>query len=179
MYRVAAVCTGNICRSPIAEFMLAEAVEEAGLSDHVSVESFAVSAYEEGNPMDRRARSWLVDNEVGEREDIDAHISRPITAQALEGLSLALALDVEHLAELRALAEGFPDDPANNPTIRLIGSFNPELETASPEEQGIYDPWYGGPEDFDKVSEMIRACVPGVIEFIRHELAARAVLDVE
>lgn len=179
MYKVATVCTGNICRSPIAEFLLREALEEAGLASHVQVESFAVSDWEEGNAMDRRARAWLRDHEVGEQEDVEAHVSRPITAEQLGALQLALALDVEHLDFLEDLAQDLPDDEENTPEIRMIGSFNPELADASPKEQGIYDPWYGGPEDFEKIAGMIRPCMPGLVEHIRRDAAARAMLNVE
>ena len=53
-YRVVVVCWGNICRSPMAEFILREAFEDAGLGDRVSVSSAGTSTEELGRPMDRR-----------------------------------------------------------------------------------------------------------------------------
>lgn len=54
-YRVIAVCTGNICRSPMAELMLSAAFAEAGLGDLVMVDSAGTTAYEAGRPIDPRA----------------------------------------------------------------------------------------------------------------------------
>ena len=55
MYTVMTVCTGNICRSPMAEIILRAEFERRGLDDKVNVESSGVSDEEYGNPIDRRA----------------------------------------------------------------------------------------------------------------------------
>ena len=55
MYTVMTVCTGNICRSPMAEIILRTEFERRGLADKVNVESSGVSDEEYGNPIDRRA----------------------------------------------------------------------------------------------------------------------------
>ena len=55
MYTVMTVCTGNICRSPMAEIILRAEFERHGLADKVNVESSGVSDEEYGNPIDRRA----------------------------------------------------------------------------------------------------------------------------
>lgn len=178
MYTVAAVCTGNICRSPMVEFLLRDALEEAGLAGDARVESCAVSTWEEGNPMDSRARDWLLDHEVGDEDGVRAHVSRPLDLTDLGRLNLVLALDVEHLEHLETMARRLPEDPRNTPVIRLLGSFNPALADASPEEQGIYDPWYGGPSDFEAVADLITPCLPGVVEFIRRESAAQDMLNI-
>ncbi len=179
MYKVATVCTGNICRSPMAEFMLAEALRATDLAPHVRVESFGTSDWERGNPMDRRAQSWLRANGVAEPTVIGRHTSRPLGAEELYELDLVLALDVEHLEFLETLEKDLPEDAANRPTIRLLGSFNPDLEDASREDQGIFDPWYGGPEDFEKVADLIRPCIPGVLQFIRRDHTAQGILNAE
>ena len=54
-YRVIAVCTGNICRSPMAELMLAAALEREGLEGLVAVDSAGTTGYEAGRPIDPRA----------------------------------------------------------------------------------------------------------------------------
>ena len=56
MYTIMTVCTGNICRSPMAEIVLRKYVEDAGLADRVQVKSSGVSSEEHGNPIDRRAQ---------------------------------------------------------------------------------------------------------------------------
>jgi protein-tyrosine phosphatase len=163
----------------MAEFMIAEALQSTDLAPHVRLESYATSDWERGNPMDRRAQSWLRKHHVGDSTIIGRHTSQPLDADTLYDLDLVLALDVEHLEFLERLAQELPADPVNRPTMRLLGSFNPDLADATREEQGIFDPWYGGPEDFEKVADMIRPCIPGVIQFIRREHAARGILNAE
>ena len=58
-YSVMVVCTGNICRSPMAEIVLRERFAAAGLADQVVVDSTGISDEERGNPLDRRARAVL------------------------------------------------------------------------------------------------------------------------
>ena len=53
-YRICVVCTGNICRSPMGEFILRERFEAAGLGDQVAIDSAGTTAWEEGNPADPR-----------------------------------------------------------------------------------------------------------------------------
>ena len=58
-YRIITVCTGNICRSPMAEMMLAAAFRARGLGDEVSVDSAGTTGYEAGRPIDPRAARRL------------------------------------------------------------------------------------------------------------------------
>ena len=60
-YRIITVCTGNICRPPMAEFMLGKAFADKGLDGEVQIDSAAMSKWEVGNPIDHRAlRRWPV-----------------------------------------------------------------------------------------------------------------------
>ncbi len=63
-YRIVVVCWGNICRSPMAEFVLRQAFEDAGLSDRVVVSSAGTSTEELGRPMDRRTIAVMQRNSV-------------------------------------------------------------------------------------------------------------------
>ena len=58
-YRVALVCLGNICRSPMAEVVLSSMVEQSGLADRVEVVSSGTGDWHVGKPMDRRAAATL------------------------------------------------------------------------------------------------------------------------
>lgn len=164
MYSIIAVCTGNICRSPMAEFALRRAFDAAGLAEHVRIDSAGVSDGELGSPVDPRAGDLM------RREGLDAsrHAARVFDPLRFADRDLVLALDVPHWRRLRALA---PDD-ASAAKVRLLREFDPALAGSEPAELGIYDPWYGGPEDFRTTYGMIAAAVPGVVRTVVGELGA-------
>ncbi|MFI7482590.1 low molecular weight protein-tyrosine-phosphatase [Kocuria sp. M1R5S2] len=165
MYSIVAVCTGNICRSPMTEFALRRAFEAAGLAEHVRIDSAGVSDEELGNPVDPRAGDLL----RREGLDVSGHAAQVFDPLRFDDRDLVLALDVVHRDRLRALA---PDDAAAA-KVRLLREFDPAVADADPAELGIYDPWYGGPEDFETTYAMISAAVPGVVRAVAREIDAR------
>lgn len=99
MYRVCFVCTGNICRSPMAEAVFRAHVAEAGLAHRIAVDSAGTGGWHEGDGADPRAISVL--EAAGYALD---HRARQFQASWFERLDLVIALDAGHLRELRALA---------------------------------------------------------------------------
>ncbi|GAB2619742.1 low molecular weight protein-tyrosine-phosphatase [Kocuria arenosa] len=164
MYSIVTVCTGNICRSPMAEFALRRAFEAAGLAERVRIDSAGVSDEELGNPVDPRAGDLL------RREGLDAsrHAAQVFDPVRFDDRDLVLALDVVHWHRLRALA---PDGSAAA-KVRLLREFDPAVGDLEHGDLGIYDPWYGGPEDFETTYGMIAAAVPGVVRAVARELGA-------
>jgi protein-tyrosine phosphatase len=158
-YRVIAVCTGNICRSPMAELMLSAAFAEAGLADLVTVDSAGTTAYEAGRPIDPRAARKLTTHNLSS----DRHIAREWQSEWFAERHLILALDVDHYGWLRASA---PDDESLS-RIRMLRSFDPALKDGDPLEQGIEDPWYGGHADFEAVWDQVQAAVPGIVRYVQ------------
>lgn len=168
------VCTGNICRSPMAEVVLRDAFAEAGLGGAVSVRSTAVTSGELGNPIDRRAQRVLrgAGYEVPDRGAV-----RVSSADAAE-TDLVLAMTSDHARELRRI--GFPPEQ-----VVLFRAFEhgvptgPGGEALAPGEfAGVDapdtpDPWYGGPEDFVECLETIEACAPGIVEYVRAHVSSR------
>ena len=115
MIEIVTVCTGNICRSPMAEALLRREIECAGLGDAVSVGSAGVSDEEHGNPVDPRAGAVLADNGLELRE----HSAHRVTDRELAEADLLLAMTAEHARRLRQrLPEGHPD------TVRLLRSLS-------------------------------------------------------
>lgn len=169
-YRIIAVCTGNICRSPMAELMLTEAFDAAGLAGDVVVDSAGTTAYEAGRPIDPRAARKLTAHNLASGH----HTAREWRAEWFTERQLILALDVDHYGWLRASA---PDTEALA-KIRMLRSFDPALESKDPLEQGIEDPWYGGHADFDAVWDQVQASVPGIVEYVRSAIAAASAGDV-
>ncbi|MBV1780621.1 low molecular weight phosphotyrosine protein phosphatase [Paeniglutamicibacter sp. ABSL32-1] len=160
MFRILTVCTGNICRSPMAEYMIRTALGDAGILD-VLVESAGTSDGEAGHGIDPRAAAILQSHGINAEE----HVARVLDADMVTGADLLLAMDQEHLA---ALAKMLPADPsAPRPDLRMMRSFDTTLASAPVEGQGIYDPWFGDSADFRLCWQMVNAAIPGVLDYVR------------
>ena len=118
-YRVMTVCTGNICRSPMAEVVLRERLEQAGLDGLVEVDSTGVSDEEHGSPIDPRARATL----VAHGYPVPAHRARRVTRDELAERDLVLAMTAGHVRALRRIGGDAPD-------VRMLRSFDPQAPTA-------------------------------------------------
>lgn len=162
-YRVMTVCTGNICRSPMAEVVLRDRFEAAGLGDRVVVDSTGISDEERGNPIDRRARSVLAEH--GYVVD-GMHRARQVGAGDLAGRDLVLAMTSQHARALRRLDGSAP--------VRMYRSFDPaapHVATGEPEHVlDIADPWYGGQQDFEDCLAEVEAAADGIVDFVRAQL---------
>lgn len=171
-YLVMTVCTGNICRSPMAEVILRDRFEKAGLGDRVVVDSTGVSSEEAGNPIDPRARTSLVHHGY----DVDGdHRARRVRASDLAGRDLVLAMTAQHAGVLRRLAG--PDDSgrvrmfmAFDPASPVEGLGGPMSGGLSEDAIDVADPWYGGQSDFEDCLVEIEAAADGVVEFVRAAL---------
>jgi len=162
-YRVMTVCTGNICRSPMAEIVLRDRFEAAGLGDRVVVDSTGVSDEERGNPIDRRAGAVLAEH--GYVVD-GTHRARQVTARDLAARDLVLAMTAQHARALRRLD---PEAP-----VRMYRSFDPaapRVEAGGSEHVlDIADPWYGGRQDFEECLAEVEAAADGIVDLVRAEL---------
>lgn len=164
-YRICVVCTGNICRSPMAEFLLREALAAEGLSDQVQVDSAGISSEESGNPVDPRTAAVLERHGHGDwgRE---AHRARRLEKSWLSQRDLILAADSGHLRSLRRMAGKDAD------RVRLIRSFDPVAVAA--DALDVEDPWYGFTDRaFDQTYGEVQAAVPGIVAHVKEALAQR------
>ena len=136
---VLALCLGNICRSPIAEGLLRDHVERAGLN--IRVDSAGTSAFHQGEAPDPRSVEVMRQHTL----DISAQRSRPLTAADFERFDLILAMDKSNLRNARALA----------PTQEAQGKVQLLLE----QSQEVPDPYYGGEGGFERVYHMVNQAV--------------------
>jgi protein-tyrosine phosphatase len=148
-YSVMVVCTGNICRSPMAEIVLRERFAAAGLADQVVVDSTGISDEEHGNPVDSRARAVLVAHGYPAG---DGHRARQVAPD--DRRDLVLAMTGAHARALRG------KDPV------LYRSFDPEAVG----NLDVADPWYGGPRDFEACLAQIEAAADGIVDHVRNVL---------
>ncbi|GAA1838236.1 low molecular weight protein-tyrosine-phosphatase [Pseudonocardia ailaonensis] len=150
---VSFVCTGNICRSPMAEQVFRAALADEGLADSVTVTSAGTGGWHAGEPMDPRSAEVLVRH--GYAAD---HVARQVDSGILSA-DLLVALDAGHR---RALRDSVPEPDR----VVLLRSFDP----AAPSDAEVPDPYYGGPDGFDEVLRMIEAAMPGLVERVRKEM---------
>jgi protein-tyrosine phosphatase len=163
--RLATVCTGNICRSPMAAVVFAQALAAAGIEAQVT--SVGISDEERGNPIDPRARRVLQARGFG----VPNHRARRVTQADLAASDLLLPMTYQHFRALRRLAQAAGLDPE----IRMVREFAPQFkgrEAASALD--IDDPWYGGPADFEAALDQIEEAAPGIVAWAEAAGADRA-----
>lgn len=148
-YRIALVCLGNICRSPMADVVLHHRLVAAGLERDVEVTSAGTGDWHVGNPMDRRAAALLTSHGY----DASAHRAQLFAAHWFADHDLVLAMDESNLEELRSEFGDALDDPAR---LMLFREYDPRAHGGDRE---VPDPYYGGDDGFATVLSMIeRTC---------------------
>jgi low molecular weight protein-tyrosine phosphatase len=160
-YRVTFVCTGNICRSPMAEHVFRRHAEEEGLD--VEVDSSGTGGWHLGDVADHRTVLTLDGNGY---TSATAHSSRQFQAAWFDHYDLIVALDGGHLGDLRAMAP----TPEDRGKVRLLREFDPQADEG---DLDVPDPYYGEQDGFDQVLELIEAAVPGMLDEVRRGLKAR------
>ena len=173
-YRVIMVCTGNICRSAMAEVVLRDRLAAAGIPDSgpggVIVTSAGVSDEERGNPIDSRARRVLTEAGYGVGADdvsratgiaIASHTAHRVTDAEITEADLLLAMTDSHWNVLQRRAGGLGAEPDR---IRMYRELDPastqqvEAVTAGGSSRSVLnvpDPWYGTMADFLDTLEVV------------------------
>lgn len=139
MIKVSFVCHGNICRSPMAEYVFQDLVNKAGLGDRFEVTSAAVSYEEIGNDVYPPAKRCLASHGV----PCPSRAAHRITPAEIEEADLLLCMDFSNLRRLAAIS------PVARDKAKLLGEYG--LSGAE-----IEDPWYTG--NFSRVYDQIALC---------------------
>jgi protein-tyrosine phosphatase len=156
-YRIAFVCLGNVCRSPMAEAVLTQRLAQAGLSADVEVDSAGTGGWHVGNGADRRAVAALQ-----RRGYQSVHRARQFRRGDFDRLDVIVALDEDNARELHRLA---PDADAAA-KIHLLRSFDP----ASDGDMAVPDPYYGTHHDFEHALDLIEAACDGLVAWVKSEI---------
>jgi protein-tyrosine phosphatase len=144
--RLCFVCLGNICRSPTAAAVMSDLVAREGRGHAVVVESAGTGGWHVGEPADARAVA-----EAARRGIVMRHTARRFTAEWFDRFDLVLAMDADNLRDLRAIAP----DRAAAAKLSLLRDHDPESAPGS----SVPDPYYGGPDGFALVFDLVdRAC---------------------
>lgn len=142
MVKILFVCHGNICRSPMAEFILKALVKSRGLEDFYHIESAAVSDEEYGNPIYPPAKRSLKQHGVWFDP---AKTARTITAEDYSRFDRIICMDESNLRWMRHIIK---DDPEGK--IHLLMSYTGR-------RRDVADPWYTG--DFETCfQDILRGC---------------------
>ncbi|MGI6181767.1 MAG: low molecular weight protein-tyrosine-phosphatase [Agathobaculum sp.] len=155
MIRVLFICHGNICRSPMAEFVLKDLVQKAGLEAQFHIESAATSTEEIGNPVYPPARRKLAEHGIG----CAGKTARRLRTADYAAFDLLIGMDQANLRNMRRL---FGGDPAGK--LHLLLDY-----TSRPGE--VADPWYTG--NFDATWQDVLLGCQGLLTRSKANTAAQ------
>ena len=156
--RVLFVCLGNICRSPTAEVVLRTLAAREAPDLELEVDSAGTAGYHLGEPPDPRTR------QAAERRgyDVAALRARIVEPIDFERFDLILAMDRENLRVLRRRAPSGAEQ-----RVRLFLEFAPQEGL-----EDVPDPYYGGPNGFEEVLDLVEAAARGLIAHLRQQRRA-------
>jgi protein-tyrosine phosphatase len=166
--RVCFVCTGNICRSPMAEVVLRSMAADVHLddgsllADHLVVDSAGTGNWHAGEPMDPRAAAALADGGYTD----PGHRARAFETAWFDHLDLVVSLARNHQQTLVGLARRWAGGDDLRDRLVLLRSYDPRAGGAS----DVPDPYYGDDADFAACRTMVEAACRGLVT----DLVARA-----
>ena len=131
MTRILFICLGNICRSPMAEFVMKDMVRKAGEADQFEIASAATSREEVGNPVYPPARQKLAEHGIS----CKGKTARQLCAEDYSYYDLLIGMEKANLRNMQRICGG---DPEGKMHLLLDGTVHPH---------DVADPWYTG--DFD------------------------------
>ena len=146
MKKLLFICHGNICRSPMAEFVMKDLAEKAGLAAEFEIASAAATREEIGNPVYPPARRKLAEHGIS----CAGHAARQLTRRDYAGYDLLIGMDRENLYDMRRICGGDPD-----------GKLHLLMEYAGRPGAEVADPWYTG--DFEAAWQDILAGCRGLL----------------
>jgi protein-tyrosine phosphatase len=151
--RILFVCLGNICRSPTAEAVLREIAAREAPDLRLEMDSAGTAGYHVGEPPDPRTRQAAARRGY----DLSALRARVVEPEDFEHFDLILAMDRENLSVLRRRAPGTAQQ-----RLRLLLEF---ASQGAPED--VPDPYYGGPNGFEEVLDLVEDAVRGLLAHLR------------
>ncbi|MGH2591945.1 MAG: low molecular weight protein-tyrosine-phosphatase [Anaerolineae bacterium] len=151
--RVLFVCSGNICRSPMAEAVFTQLIDQAGLSDRFEIASAGTGDWHTGEPPHRGTLDILRRHDV---TPIAGKRAQTVNPAMLARADYIIAMDEGHLRELRAFGH-HTDGKAS----RLL-DFAPEVTT-----RDVPDPYYSG--KYEEVYQLVLVGARGLLEYLRQQ----------
>lgn len=148
-HRILFVCLGNICRSPMAEGIFRNLIEDRGLDEQFQIDSAGLGAWHVGDPPDSRGRETLRRHGI----DISGQRARQVTMEDFSHFDLLIAMDCSNSEALQAMA---PAGEAHK--VRLFLEFAEDTGIAE-----VPDPYYGPAGGFEGVRDLIVQASQGLL----------------
>ena len=142
------VCTGNICRSPIAEKVLVDELQKAGLAERVRVTSAGTGGWHVGGPPVHRAAALLTTHGY----DASRHVAQQFGPAWFAETDLVLAMDADNYSDIVAQGPGA--------SVRMFRDFDPR---AGEHDRDVPDPYFGGDEGFAEVLAMVERTADALV----------------
>lgn len=152
MIKILFVCHGNICRSPMAEFVMKDLVQKAGLENQFYIKSAATSTEEIGNPV----HSGTVHKLAQYGLSCKGKTAMQMKASDYNEYDYLIGMDVRNIANMKRIASGDPEEK-----IALLLDFTYEKKEYKTD---IADPWYTG--NFDETWNDVLAGCKGFLEYL-------------
>jgi protein-tyrosine phosphatase len=154
--RICFVCLGNIVRSPLAENLFRQLIEEREIEGEYEVDSAGTSAFHVGEVPDGRMRSV-----ARERGLFYSGKARQFTKNDFDNFDLILAMDRENKEVLTSLAA----TEHQRQKIRLLREYDPVADG----ELDVPDPYYGGLDGFQNVYDLVERSILGLLEALERD----------
>jgi protein-tyrosine phosphatase len=146
MKKILFVCHGNICRSPMAEYVMKHLVEQAQLTDQYLIASAATSTEEIGNPVYPPARRKLAEHGIG----CQGHAARQLTRADYQRFDLLVGMDSANIRNMNRICGGDPEG-------KIVLLLNLIAPTSPRYGCDVSDPWYTG--DFEATwQDVLEGC---------------------
>ncbi len=149
--RVQFVCLGNICRSPLAEAVFREKVQQAGLDAHFEIESSGTGDWHVGDSADRRMQQTAQRHGVS----LEHHTATQFQAEDLARYDHIFVMDKSNLNDVLY----FDDEEQHDGKVRLFREFDPQ-----PDNFQVPDPYYGGKDGFENVYNIVDRTAQHILE---------------
>ena len=153
MIKVLFVCMGNICRSPTAHGVFENMIKDAGMIGNVEVDSAGTHAYHIGEPPDKRSAQCATKRGF----DLSYIKARRVEVSDFDYFDYVLAMDADNLSILESMCPTQHKDK-----VCLFLDFAKDKS-----ESEVPDPYYGGPNGFDHVFDLVEAASKGLLEDIK------------
>ena len=151
--RVLFVCMGNICRSPTAVGMFRKVIEDAGEAELIEIDSAGTHAYHIGKPPDERTLSAAMRRGI----DLSYRRGRQVNRKDFDAFDFVLCMDRENHKDLVAVG-----GPTAKGKLHLFLDFAPHQK-----HREVPDPYFGGPEGFEQVLDLVQIASEGLLADIR------------
>lgn len=153
------VCTGNICRSPTAEGIFAQLVQQAGLNPHFRIDSAGISSSHVGEAPDPRTQAAARQRGV----DLSRQRARKVRTDDLQQFHYLIAMDQGHYEYLQRMQA---EHDIGQARLHCLLEFAPSLSL-----QDVPDPYYGPANGFQRVFDIVEAGCQGLLAALQREHA--------